>query len=143
MFNFTKPEKKYDTIKPGKYLGNIASAEVGKTKNGHQTIKLKLKLEGHPGFHFVDLNMEHEKTKQISQDTISSILFGALLSPPTTLATIQDVCAYLTGLPVSVQVKEKTGKDGELRTQTYFNDCPNKLQSKSDSAAHASNFSNW
>ena len=130
MFNFTKPvEQEKQTIKPGKYTGVIYKAEIKKTKAGHDTINLWLKLEGNPGYHFVSLNMGHEKTKQISHDTISRILFGALVTPVQALSTLQDICDYVTGLPVSVAVLEKV-KNGEVVLNTYFNDCANKLATK-------------
>lgn len=129
MFEIKKPQFEKKEIIPGKYHGTIAQAEVGSTKAGHKTIKMRLKLEGMTGYHFVDLNMEHEKTKQISLDTLSSILYGALVAPPSKLATLQDIALYLPGLPVNVLIKERM-VDGQVRYNTYFNDCPNKLQSK-------------
>lgn len=131
MFTFEKPtQQDKPTIKPGKYIGNIAKCEIGATKAGHKTLKLRLKLEGFPGFHFVDLNMEHEKTKAISQQTLGSILFGALVSPPTSLATLQDIADFITGLPVNVMIKERVTPTGEVKHNTYFNDCAAKMQSK-------------
>ena len=80
--------------------------------------------------------MEHEKTKAISHQTISSILFGALSSPPASLATLQEICDFLTDLPVHVTIKER-GVNGEARLNTYFNDCPQKLTSKVPSKSNA------
>jgi hypothetical protein len=142
MFNFTAPEKKESTIKPGKYTGVINKAELKKTKAGHDTISLWLKLEGNPGFHFVNLNMGHEKTKQISQDTISRILFGALVTPVQALSSLQDICDYVTGLPVSVAVIEKI-KNGETVTNTYFNDCAVKLPTKEAVKSAGAASVNW
>lgn len=143
MFEFKKPEakKNFETIKPGKYVGHIEKASVGATKAGHKTIKMQLKLEGNPGFHFVDLNMEHEKTKAISQETLGSILYGALEAPPTKLATLLDIAEFITGLPVAVVIKEKV-VNGEVRMNTYFNECAVKLKSKAEGKPASGNI-NW
>jgi hypothetical protein len=142
MFTITKPEHNKTEIKPGKYQGNIAKCEVGATKAGHKTLKLRLKLEGFPGFHFVDLNMEHEKTKAISQQILGSILYGALVQPPTSLATLQDIADFITGLPVNVMIKERL-VNGEVKHNTYFNDCPAKMASKTPVASSNAAATKW
>lgn len=131
MFEFSKPEKKeFESIKPGQYQGTIARADVEKTQAGHKKLKLKLKLEGHAGFHFVDLNMEHPEAKKVSMNNISSILYGALIAPPQSLATLEDICDFVKDLPVNVKVTNRIDKEGKERTNTYFNECATKLQSK-------------
>lgn len=144
MFEFNKPQaNEFEKVPAGQYEGCIVRCEVGKTQKGDKTLKIKIKSDGHRGYHFVDLNMDHEKAKPVSMKNISSILYGALVAPPQSLQTLEDICAFLTDLPVNYKIAYKIDKEGKERTNTYFNDCAVKLQAKEQVKATASSGTAW
>ena len=123
----SKPQ--YAPLPEGKYLGKITEGTVGKTAAGHSVVKLKLKLDGQKGFHFVDLNLDHEKTKAISKKTLGEIFTYGYKNPPVKLDSVLDVALACQGAPVSVTIKHKgLCEKGYMRFGTYFNEVPESLK---------------
>ena len=125
LFTAVKLETKPKEIPEGKYLGRIQSAEPKKTKQGHQIVEMKIRLDGQSLHHYFSVNLEHPNAREIAQKTLTQIFTYGYKNPPVKLDTVSDIAMALVGAPVHVTIKKKGVNDaGYTLYGTYFNELP-------------------
>lgn len=153
MFNLEEAFKKSEEksggsfiFPEGEYDGFVDKATLGKTTAGHAVLKLELLLAdkgsqseidgaGKMKKFFHDINLEHPKCKEISHQTVATILVNGIENAPKTIATNDDLVRAMPNVPVSVKVKHKGANDkGYMRYGVYFNPVKKKIASVSVSA---------
>ncbi len=115
-------DKKSDRWAEGKYVGRIAKATPKTSKSGYKMVELSIKVEGHKGYFFHNINLDHPNAAAISQKTLLQIFTYGYTNPPSKLETAEEVAMALTGAPVAMTVKDKgETEQGYPRYGVFFN----------------------
>ena len=119
----------FEPLETGDYTGTVEKAEVTTNQQGQKLIKVQLRLNNkRVVFDRLNFEAQNPTAKKIALEKFQSICYYGVNKPQSKFATIDQMAAYIRGVPVHIHYKNK-GKDesGKYdRADVYYKPCAEK-----------------